>query len=81
MLAIVSSAAFSAGACTYQEAIMALENGNSVRGMALMQIAHRDGDIRASHYLTEHGYSFESSNDIAMKEDGASISLNQAGYE
>lgn len=46
-----SGSAFSDGACTYREAIMALERGNTVRGMTLMQMAQRDGDNRASQFL------------------------------
>ena len=42
-----------AEACTYREAIMALEQGNALRGMALMRMASRDGDQRASQYLDE----------------------------
>lgn len=40
-----------AGACSYSEAIMALQQGNQVRGMALLRMASRDGDPRASRYL------------------------------
>jgi hypothetical protein len=40
-----------AEACTYREALMALEQGNSVRGLALMRMARRDGDRRAEDYL------------------------------
>lgn len=40
-----------AEACTYREAIMALERGNTVRGLALMRMANRDGDEQASRYL------------------------------
>lgn len=42
-----------ADACTYREAIMALEKGNAVRGMALMRMASRDGDRRAESYLQD----------------------------
>ena len=50
-LSVTSSSVFSAGACTYQEAIMALEQGNSVRGMTLMRMAFNDGDERAGRFL------------------------------
>lgn len=40
-----------AGACTYDEAILALKQGNAVRGMALLAMASRDGDQRATTYL------------------------------
>jgi len=42
-----------AGSCAYREAMMALEKGNSVRGLALMRMASRDGDHRAERYLQE----------------------------
>ena len=40
-----------AASCAYREAIMALQQGNQVRGMALLRIASRDGDLRASRHL------------------------------
>jgi len=40
-----------AEACTYREAIMALEQGNTVRGLALLRMASRDGDPRAKRQL------------------------------
>jgi hypothetical protein len=45
-----------AEACTYREAIMALERGNVDRGLALMRMASRDGDRRAERYLLEQDY-------------------------
>ncbi len=42
-----------AGSCTYGEAMMALEKGNTVRGLVLMRMASRDGDQRAERYLRE----------------------------
>jgi len=38
-------------ACTYHEAVEALEQGNLIRGMALMNMASRDGDPDAIHFL------------------------------
>lgn len=38
-------------ACTYSEALMAFNNGNLVRGQALMKMAARDGDQRAERFL------------------------------
>lgn len=38
-------------ACTYSEAVMAFNNGNLVRGQALMKMAARDGDQRAVSFL------------------------------
>jgi len=50
-LSVISGAY--AGSCAYQEAMMALEKGNAVRGLALMRMAGRDGDLRAERYLRE----------------------------
>ena len=38
-------------ACTYSEAVMAFNNGNLVRGQALMKMAAKDGDQRAVRFL------------------------------
>ena len=51
LLLLLASGSALAGACTYREAVMALEQGNTIRGMALMRMASRDGDERASHYF------------------------------
>lgn len=40
-----------AEACSYNEAILALKGGNEIRGMALLNMAVRDGDQRAVKYL------------------------------
>ena len=45
-----SSQAF-AEACTYNEAKLALQNGNQVRGLSLMKMAANDGDDRAVSFL------------------------------
>ena len=41
-------------ACTYSEALMAFNNGNLVRGQALMNMAARDGDQRAVRFLASN---------------------------
>lgn len=41
-------------ACTWSEALLALERGNQVRGMALMKMAARDGDTRAVAWLQQY---------------------------
>jgi len=51
MLGVLFSTSVMAEACTYREAIMAFEQGNDVRGIVLMQMANRDGDVRATEYL------------------------------
>lgn len=48
-------------ACTYNEAIMAFDNGNLVRGQALMRMAARDGDQRAMHFLASYDRSTDQS--------------------
>lgn len=40
-----------AGGCAYSGARMAMERGNTMRGMALMRMASRDGDPRAVQFL------------------------------
>lgn len=46
-------------ACTYGEAVMALKTGNSVRGLALMNMAAKDGDWRAIQFLATSRYKNE----------------------
>lgn len=48
---LVGASSVLAGACAYSGALMAMERGNAVRGMALMRMASRDGDPRAAQYL------------------------------
>ncbi|MDH5327360.1 MAG: hypothetical protein OEZ68_01140 [Gammaproteobacteria bacterium] len=47
---LVAGSAF-AEACSYREAMIAYENGNKVRGDALMRMAANDGDVRAQTFL------------------------------
>jgi len=54
---------------------MALGNGNSVRGEALMRMAARDGDLRATRYMA----SFEYSN--KLKASHISQSINKSDLE
>lgn len=52
MVAVFSSpAVYSAEACTYNEALLALKQGNMTRGQALMKMAANDGDQRALDFL------------------------------
>lgn len=53
---LMGTAEASAIACTYREAVMAMEQGNTVRGLALMRMASRDGDRRADDFLLNRGY-------------------------
>lgn len=41
-----------AESCTYNEAKLALERGNQIRGMSLMEMAAKDGDKRAIQYIS-----------------------------
>lgn len=50
---VLSYAPVSLAACTYSEAMMALKQGNSLRGVALMRMAANDGDARAARYLVQ----------------------------
>ena len=47
-----SSTQVHAEACTYDEAILALQQGNAVRAHALLQMAARDGDARAQQMVS-----------------------------
>lgn len=40
-----------AEACTYDEALIALENGNLKRAETLMRMAANDGDLRAAKFI------------------------------
>jgi len=52
LLIIVGSGSHAdAAACTYDEAILALKQGNEIRGLALLKMAANDGDSRANQYL------------------------------
>jgi len=42
-----------AEACTYDEAIQALQKGNHIRAVTLLHMAARDGDKRASKLMAE----------------------------
>ncbi len=56
-----------AAACTYNEAILALEQGNQVRGLALLNMAARDGDQRATQYLVSRSFQ-QNNNLVAYKQ-------------
>jgi len=55
-------------ACTYSEAVMAYNNGNLVRGQALMKMAARDGDQRAVRFLATLDANQHSDKGIARNE-------------
>ena len=78
LLLIFASGLVQSEACTYREAIMALERGNTPRGMALMQIASKDGDRRASDFLALKDYRFEGETPTNSLRQQSLISLNRA---
>ena len=51
LISVLLASSANAEACTYNEAMMALNNGNLVRGQTLMRMAARDGDQRAMVFL------------------------------
>lgn len=55
-------------ACTYSEAVMAFNNGNLVRGQALMKMAARDGDQRAVRFLVSADENFRHKKGKVMSE-------------
>ena len=73
----VAGSSVLAETCTYGEAIMALEQGNTIRGMALMRMANRDGDERASRYLVVKGRQFEMATVAGYRLLQPLLSLNQ----
>jgi len=60
-----------AEACSYREGIMALQQGNQIRGMALLRMASRDGDLRASLYLA----SLQATDDKQSQRASASLAV------
>lgn len=55
-------------ACTYSEAVMAFNNGNLIRGQALMKMAARDGDLRAVRFLAKNDANEHQQNGKAVSE-------------
>ena len=43
-----------AEACTYDDAKLAIQKGNQVRGLNLMTMAANDGDLRAVKFLSDY---------------------------
>ncbi|WP_455210997.1 hypothetical protein [Kaarinaea lacus] len=48
----ISATAVNAETCSYNEALMAFQQGNTVRGQALLTMAAKDGDQRAIELFT-----------------------------
>jgi len=42
-----------AEACSYDEAILAMQRGNTMRAEALLRMAARDGDLRATRLMAK----------------------------
>lgn len=57
---------------------MALERSNTVRGMALMRMAQRDGDERANRFFARNNIPVEDLPDSAKQQSDLLVSLNQA---
>lgn len=68
--------AYSGQACTYNEALLALQQGNTIRGQALMKMAASDGDQRAVKFLA----SFETLAEKQGIEKLPLVSTAQAGH-
>lgn len=77
LMGAVLSASAGAEACTYREAIMALEQGNSPRGMALMRMASSDGNSRAAEFLMRQGDIAATPTTNLLIEARAKISINK----
>ena len=58
----VAATAVYAEACTYNEALMAFQKGNVVRGQALLSMAAKDGDQRAIALFAELQEALKSDN-------------------
>jgi len=58
----VATTAVYAEACTYNEAMMAFQQGNVVRGQALLSMAAKDGDQRAIALFAELQEALKSDN-------------------
>jgi hypothetical protein len=65
----VGASVVNAEACSYNEALMAFQQGNSVRGQALLSMAAKDGDQRAVRLLSALQEVFDGSMDY----DGAKV--------
>jgi hypothetical protein len=63
-------------ACTYNEAVMAFNNGNQIRGHALMRMAARDGDQRAVHFLNSNELALNDRNKDRLATRHAGTALN-----
>jgi hypothetical protein len=67
-----------AEACTYNEALMAFQQGNAVRGQALMTMAAKDGDQRAVALFAALQETFGGEHDA---EDAMRMALATAGND
>ena len=53
MMLLFGNVSVYAESCTYSEAVMAIKQGNTVRGTALLKMAANDGDQRAIRFLKQ----------------------------
>ena len=70
-----------AEACTFREALMAIEKGNTVRGMALMRMASRDEDLRATEHLMAKDFQINSVSMGDQQLKKPTLSLNKVKSE
>ena len=63
-------------ACTYNEAVIAFNSGNQIRGHALMKMAARDGDQRAVHFLNANELALNDRNKDRLATRHAGKALN-----
>lgn len=75
---IALATAVYAEACTYNEALMAFQQGNAARGQALMSMAAKDGDERAVALFAALRESLGNEYDA---EDAMHMALAAAGEE
>jgi len=65
-------------ACTYNEAVMAFNNGNLVRGQALIRMAARDGDQRAMRFLASYDRNLDQSGNAGKSLSELLLVLNSS---
>lgn len=66
-LLLTSFSAISGEACTYDEGVLAFKQNNMIRAKMLLDMATRDGDIRAEQFLVKHFKLKEQPVRVAMK--------------
>ena len=67
-------------ACTLNEAKIALQKGNPVRGLALMKMAARDGDQRANQYLAQLAHTQGGERSLELRSQTLVLDTSVAEY-